>query len=340
MEWEDYKKRFYSASRKAGFSKEDQQKCLIYAKNIFSKKHPIIYDQSHLSLLVGFDLEYLLKVTNSQKHFYRKFKIAKKNGTEREISEPLPNLKEIQRWILEEILYKSVTSNYAKAYKTGFSIKDNARFHKNQKYVITLDIKNFFGSIKWGVIYKYFSGIGYINSVAIMLTNICTLEDTLPQGAPTSAALSNIISFPIDNKIAEYSKEHKLRYTRYADDITLSGDASPGNVIEFVTNLLKKYDFIVNQSKTRVLKQSQRQLVTGVVVNSKQLQAPASIRDELRKSIYFIEKFGIESHITHEGINKANYIHHLLGVANYIKFLNPKDKDAIKALEVLKPHLI
>ena len=163
MLWKEYQYRFIKKAYKEGYSQSEIEICLNYAKNLFDKKFPIIYSQHHLSLLVGYSEDYLYKVSNSSKKFYRVYEIPKKNGGTRTIAEPLPSLKEIQYWILENILYKCEVSKYAKAYVRGQSIKKNAKFHINQKVLLSLDIRDFFGSIKFFDIYKIFSSMGYSN---------------------------------------------------------------------------------------------------------------------------------------------------------------------------------
>lgn len=341
MEWEQYKNNFYHYAKFNGKNDNYITACLKYAENLFEKNLPVIYDQHHFSLLVGYNLSYLIKVSNSQKPFYREFKIPKKTKEEfRSITEPLPNLKNIQRWILEEILNKLTPSPYSKAFRKGYSIKDNARFHRKQKKVLTIDIENYFGSIDYNKVLKFFRDLGYSNAVAVMLANICTLDDELPQGSPTSPMLSNLITRRLDKRIAGFTDKNHIRYTRYADDLTFSGDFSEGQLINFVKFVLEDEGFIINERKTRVRKQNQRQEVTGIVVNEK-MQASRKYRRDLRKIMFFIKKYGINSHLEFIGEeNKLNYLYHLLGVVNFIINVNPNDLEAKEDYNYLKEILI
>ncbi|WP_342045934.1 retron St85 family RNA-directed DNA polymerase [Bacillus sp. OTU530] len=335
MIWEKYRRNFTDAALKAGHDDLYIKKNLEKAHLLYSQGLPIIYDQKHLSYLVGYSIEYLLKVSNSQKSFYRYFKIPKKNGDFRSIAEPLPNLKSIQRWILEEILYSCKTSEFAKAYKKNVSLKENARFHRRQKKVLTIDIKDFFGTIKDLEIYAFFSSLGYSRDVSAMLTNLCTLKGTLPQGAATSPALSNLVMRDIDKRIAAFSRENRIRYTRYADDLTFSGDFQEGKVIKFVDSVLKSKGFAINHEKTRVRLPHQRQEVTGIIVNEK-IQVSREMRRELRKNIYYIKKYGLDSHLMTVKREKYEYLKHLLGTANYIYSINPRDSEIYEYLEYLR----
>ncbi|MED0666648.1 retron St85 family RNA-directed DNA polymerase [Bacillus badius] len=335
MIWEEYRRNFMKAAVEKGRNSEYIEKNLAYAFQLYSQGLPIVYDQTHFSYLVGYNIEYLLKVSNSQRNFYRSFKIKKKNGGYRNISEPLPNLKFIQKWILEEILYCCKTNNFAKAYKRNVSLKDNAKFHRGQKKVLTIDIENFFGTIKSSSVYNFFSSLGYSENIVTMLTNICTLGGSLPQGASTSPALSNLLMRDIDKRIAAFCTKNKIRYTRYADDLTFSGDFQEGMIIKFVTEILKAEGFQLNEKKTRVRLQHQRQEVTGIIVNEK-MQVSAEVRKELRKNVYYIRKYGLDSHLEIIKKDKRQYLKHLLGMANHICFVNPKDNKAHAYLNYLK----
>lgn len=338
MKWENYKKHFIKEAKKESRSEDYILRCLEYAIKLFEKDLPIIYDQYHLSLLVGYDYDYLLKVSNCAELFYRQFFIPKKNGDLRKISEPLPNLKQIQKWILEEILYKIEVSEYAKAFQKGKSIKDNARFHRNQKKVLTVDIEKFFDSISHQEVLKVFIGLGYAKGIAVMLTNLCCLKKQLPQGGITSPALSNIIMRAIDKRIVGFTKKSNIRYSRYADDMTFSGDISEGKIINFVSFALASKNLYLNPKKTRVMGQNKKQEITGIVVNRK-MQASRDYRREIRKEIYFIKKFGLNSHLDKIKCTKSNYLKHLLGKVNFALFVNPKDSELKDYFEYLKQLL-
>jgi RNA-directed DNA polymerase len=334
LDWQQYVEKFKLASSEQGFNEEYIEACLKYASRLHEKNLPIVFDQEHLSLLVGYHLIYMVAVSHSAPKFYRVFEIDKKSGGTRKIAEPLPSLKEIQRWVLDNILYKCEPSKFAKGFIPKTSIRDNARFHRKQELVLSLDIKDFFSSVKIGRVYNFFRRLGYQKSVVYLLTHLCTLDGCLPQGAPTSPALSNLIVLRLDRRLSGFALKEKIRYTRYADDITFSGKFEPGRIIKFVRKVVADEGLELNEMKTRLMQKHQRQEVTGIVVNNK-LQAPRSKRRELRKTIYFIEKYGIDSHIQHTQNLKANYIRHLLGVANFFLFVNPKDQGAKKSIEIL-----
>ena len=334
MNFEQYAKDFEKKAKESGRDEAYIKTCLAYAQNLKKNNLPIIYSLDHLANLVGFKESYLRFASHKTDGYYRNFSIPKKSGGIRLINEPLPNLKSIQIWILENILYKLDTSTYAKAFIRKKSIKDNSRFHRGQPMVLTLDIENFFPSLSVVLINSFFRKMGYSKKVSYILTRLCSLSGGLPQGAPTSPALSNLLFKPLDNKIANYCIPRNIRYTRYADDMTFSGEFSCNKIIHFVRQTLSNLRLDLNEKKTRLMRAHQRQEVTGIVVNKK-LQAPIDCRKELRQCIYYIEKYGIESHLEKIGEMRGNYVSHLLGKANFILFINPHDKDALKAKNIL-----
>lgn len=326
MEWIEYKLKFIKAAKKNNKSDKYCEYWLEYAENLWKHNLPIIFTQEHLCALLGFEPVYVYAVSNSPVKFYHCYQISKKNGKKRNISEPLPNLKEIQHWILENILYCFEVSPYAKAYIKGKSIKDNVRFHRRQKKVLSLDIKDFYNHLTDWMVYQLFIEAGYSEAVGMMLTNLCCLEGNLPQGAPTSAALSNILMRNFDYKIGEFCKNSKIRFTRYADDMTFSGKFDEAKVISFVKKNLKGLQLSINEEKTRVRKQGQQQEVTGIVVNYKP-QLAKSIRKDIRKNLYYINKYGLQSHLKYIQEERSKYLEHLFGVINFALFINPNDKE-------------
>lgn len=329
MMWQAYTRDFQKQAEKQGFKEPEIKILLDYAEKLYENKYPIIFDLNHLGRYTKIKPEYFYKVLNAPDKFYRYFNIPKKNGQMRRIAEPLPLLKGIQHWILNNILNLVPVHPCAKAFKTNSSIKENAKFHLKQPVVVAVDIEDFFTNISFYKVRQAFMDIGYYKDLATVLANLCCLKSNLPQGAPTSPALSNIVMYGFDQSIYSALKKENLRYTRYADDITVSGDLAPGAIIAFLSVHLKKAGFDLNKKKTRVLQGNQRQLVTGVVVNNK-LRVCRTYRKKIRQEMYYIEKFGLESHIMHCNITKSNYIKHLLGKVNHVLNINSKDMEMKK----------
>ncbi len=329
MNFENYKTAFKHKATEAGYSFDNLMKCLVYAEKLFANNVPVIYNTTHLAALVGYEKHYIKRAIAHTQFFYAKYKIRKNNGGIRTISEPLPGLKEIQLWILENILYKIPISKYAKAYVPKMNFKQNLYFHKKQPKVLCLDLENFFPSITFNYVEQIFRSIGYSNVVSNLLAKLCCLNGNLPQGAPTSPYLSNIFMNPIDDIISNYCKENKIRFTRYADDLTFSGEFDQTAIIELVQNTISNFNLKLRPEKTKLMTQSMRQVVTGIVVNEK-LQVQFRKRNKLRQEIYYIKKFGLQSHVQRKQITKGNYLLHLLGQVNYILLINPEDMEFLE----------
>ena len=327
MNYPTYETKFRKKAIDAGYSEDNIQKCLEYAKNLLDKGYPVIYNSSNLSALVGYKRSYIKRAVFFTDYFYRQFTIAKKNGKPRQIKEPLPSLKEIQLWILTNILYKSEVSKFAKAYLPEKSILDNVKYHKDQKKVICIDLDNFFPSIKEHHVLQMFINFGYSKRVSEVLSKLCCNNGSLPQGAPTSPQLSNIYLYNFDTTISKYCIDKKIRYTRYADDMTFSGQVNEDELFELLERELNSIDLKINERKTKIMTPNMRQVVTGVIVNKK-LQVPLEKRKELRQAIYYIEKFGLTNHLAKINCSRGFYLKHLLGLVNYVLFINPDDNEA------------
>ena len=339
MDFKEYKKAYTNQALALGVSLDAIEVAIEYAEQLYKKNLPIIYDQQHFFQLVGYDEEYVIAIANQSEYFYKKYSIPKRNGDRRIIHEPLPSLKEIQTWILEYILNpgaKTYVSPVAKAYMPKQSVRDNARFHKGQKYVLCLDLKDFFGSISFRQVFSVFRNMGYSRALATLLSNICVLDNALPQGAPTSPMLSNMVFRYYDDKIFDYCKSKNIRYTRYADDLTFSGDFNCKEVVSFIRKVLSKTSFAINDNKTKFVSRGNRQEVTGVVVNEK-LQASAIYRKKIRQEVYYIIKFGVDKHLEAIKWERSiiDYLHHLLGRINFTLTINQNDSEMRKYYEYI-----
>ncbi len=329
MKFELYKEEFEKKAKNAGYSLDNIQLCLKYAENIFENNVPVIYNTTHLSALVGYNKLYLKRASRFTGSFYRDFQIRKKNGSLRLISEPLPSLKEIQLWILENILSNITLSPFAKAYRKKIGLIENLKFHKNQSKVFSIDLENFFPSITTNSVESIFRSLGYSELVSNLLAKLCTKDNSLPQGAPTSPYLSNIFFKEVDFKIAEFCIQNKIKYTRYADDLSFSGSFDEKILLKFVCDLISPIGLNINKKKTKLMKRGTRQTVTGIVVNEKP-QVVFHKRNKLRQELYFIKKFGLENHINHNKITQSNYLKHILGQINFILQINPNDKEFLE----------
>lgn len=335
MRWEDVEKNIKKECKANRKNSEYTQKYIAYSKKLFDNNLPIISSPKHFSLLVGIDHQYICNMAYAEGRFYRHFSIPKTNGKTRDIDEPLPDLKFVQTWILKNILEKCPVSDYAKAYLKGRTLKHNARFHRGQKVLVTMDIKDFFPSISICDVTTIFKNMGYYDDLSCFLAHLCCYNNVLPQGAPTSPYLSNLRMISLDYKISNYTSQKNIRYTRYADDMTFSGNFNPHFLVNDISKIVFGEGFSINSKKTRVAKRNARQEVTGIIVNS-HMQISKEKRKKIRQQVYYIKKFGLESHLEHINENRANYLNHLLGQINFALFVNPKDKEMKEYFELIK----
>ena len=200
------------------------------------------------------------------------------------------------------------------------------------------DVKSFFSSISFFEVYKIFKSFGYTKKLSVLFAKICCLDNYLPQGAPTSPYLSNLFAKRLDKRIGTYCVKNQLRFTRYSDDITISGDISEeqiGKIKGLVTFVLQDYGLSVNNEKTQILRKSNRQIVTGIVVNQK-LSVGVKKKKKIRQEMYYIKKYGLDSHIIYSKIEKQNYIYHLIGIVNWVLTLEKNNKEFLEYKVYLK----
>ena len=173
--------------------------------------------------LLGVKEEVLKEILKDISGHYREFWIGKRKGGYRMISAPDKELKAIQDTINHRVLSFVNIHPAATGFRCKMSISDNVRPHLGKPYVLKTDIHDFFGSVRSPRIRKMFEDMGYPPKIARVLAALCCVHRCLPQGASTSPALSNIISYEMDKKLAALATEYNLVYTRYADDLTFSG---------------------------------------------------------------------------------------------------------------------
>lgn len=274
----------------------------------------------------------LYSISNNIENNYKIYHIKKKNGKYRTIYEPSPLLKNIQKRILENILNNKKISKYAKAYHKGISLKDNASPHIKKDIILKLDINNFFENISFLDVYNSCFQIEYFpKSIGMLLTYLCTYEDHLVIGSPTSAYISNLVMKDFDEEVGSWCENNNITYTRYSDDMTFSGNFNPSEVIKFVKKNLLYLNLTLNNAKTHVIKKSSNQNVTGITVNEK-IQANINYRRKIRQEIYYIKKYGLTSHIRKTNIktDEKTYINSLYGRISFVLSVNSNDKEFLE----------
>jgi len=256
---------------------------------IFGKKPALppagALNLAELSRRLGVDAGMLSAI----KIVYQPFTIPKRNGEPRQILAPAADLKNVQRLILRCILKKLNAHDAVHGFERGRSIVTNARVHVGAAVVLRLDLKDFFPSTSSARVESYFRAIGWDAECAAVLTKVCTHENGLPQGAPTSPRLSNLVNYRLDTRLAALGRAYNATYTRYADDLTFSVRPPPGAVFRCANILIHDAKQIVSDEgyrlhtdrKLKIHRKHDSQRVTGLVVNQI-VQLPRETRRRLR----------------------------------------------------------
>ena len=244
--------------------------------------------------------------------YYRNFQIEKKCGGKRNISMPRKGLALAQDRLCPVLNYVYSPGPYVKAFVKGTSFLDNARYHEGQRWILNVDLENFFGHITFPRVRGLFrsSLFGFNERVSTIIARVCTFEGALPQGASTSPIIANLIAYSLDRSLVKIARSEQLKFTRYSDDISIS--SSKGVIPKSVVRDYRDFDdhrevvigdklreavrdagFSINPSKTRLMLRNDRQEVTGLIVNKR---ANIWRRDisKLRMKIYSIKRVGLE----------------------------------------------
>lgn len=291
--------------------------------------------------LLGVEAVRLKEILQDVSSHYREFWIRKQKGGYRMISAPDKELKSIQDTIYHRILLPVNVHPVATGFRRQHSIVDNVRPHLGKRCVLKTDIHDFFLSIRSPRVKQTFENIGYPKNISKVLGELCCRRRHLPQGASTSPALSNIIAYEMDRKLAAMAEEFGLTYTRYADDLTFSGDVFPKEqVLVRVKEIIREEKFEPNHEKTRFLNEYDRKIITGISVSSGvKLTIPKARKREIRKNVYFILTKGLAEHQRRIGSHDPAYLKRLIGTLCYWRSIEPDNtyvSDSIVALKRLQ----
>ena len=272
-------------------------------------------DAAHLAWLAD-PLQRQRRTAPGLLHHYRYRWQARPHAAPRLLEAPLPRLAARQRTLLREVLALVPVHPAAHGFVGGRSVATALRPHAGADVLVCLDLAAFFASVTAGRVYGLFRAAGYPEPVAHLLTGLTTVRAPvavvarmppggtpeqrfelrhrlarghLPTGAPTSPALANLAAYHLDARIAGLAARLDARYTRYADDLILSGGPplrrGADRLVRAVTRIAAEEGFAVNPAKTRVRVRSQRQLVLGAVVNERPT-VPREEYDRLRAVLH------------------------------------------------------
>lgn len=313
-------------------------------------KLPVLESERALAAWLGIPLSRLRWFTHDRPAdtvwHYVAYTLPKRSGGQRLILAPKRELKALQRRILRDLLDKVPPSEVAHGFVAGRSIVTNAAPHVGKQVVLNLDLENFFPSITFPRVRGLFLLLGYSFSVASALALLCTGHEREPfeynnkqyfvsigprhlvQGAPTSPALANLIAYRLDRRLNGLATKHGLAYTRYADDLTFSGDdlSEALFLLDVLPHLISDEGFTINCAKTHLFRPSARQMVTGLVVNE-QLGTPRTLRRRLRAILHNARSTGLAAQNT-EG--HEDFRAYLLGLIGFVEEANPAHAAPLK----------
>lgn len=294
---------------------------------------PVIFEREHLSRLLGVHAGFFDFCLSRPQENYRVFEIPKRRGGVRHLVAPKQVLKKCQRWINLNILAGLKISPVVKGFVVGRSVISHAKSHHRNKFVLVVDIENFFPTIDFGRVYSVFSQVGYSQNVSTALAAICCLDRALPQGAPTSPAISNLVCSRLDKRLSALASKNKLTYTRYADDMAFSGAVFRKGFELQVYEIINQEGFRPNVKKTRIMQPKGQRIITGISIGRDKIRVPRDFKRQLRSEVYFVLKYGLVSHCLNKNIRSPSYIDTLLGRLNYWRQVEP---DEIFALDLYK----
>lgn len=231
---------------------------------------PVFNSIKDLANLIHIDAERLAILTRRSERFYKNYTIPKRTGGVRKISQPSRELKAIQAWILRNILDNLAPSEHAMAYLRGKKLIDNLSPHSGNRYFLSVDIEDFFPSVRRWRVERVFELLGYSEQAVYILANLCTYMGGLPQGGVTSPSLSNLCTLNLDRRLAGLTSRRNIVFTRYADDMTFSTNNRIVvlRALPTILHIIQSEYFWPNASKIRLLGPRNQCRITGLVKNS------------------------------------------------------------------------
>lgn len=280
---------------------------------------------------LGLEPQFLLELADKASSLYETFDYPKRRGGYRTISVPNDRLKSIQRVLLAGLFLRVTMPAHVHGCVKGRSIVTNARGHVNKPIVINIDLTDFFGSIRFDTVFEiYRTHLRCDESLANTLARLTTYGGVLPQGAPTSPALANLAALGLDRELIEICDANKgpyaFHYTRYVDDITISGGNDLIFLVDEFYKAIENNGFRANPNKLRIARPNSRQKVTGVIVNQKP-NPPKKLVRKIRQEIFYCRKFGLEGHCEKTGYEVEEFLRRLKGLIGYVRMSRPELAD-------------
>lgn len=356
---------YISRGREKNVSEDILNNAVEQIQKVSNSKYelPGILSLKHLAIRTGTTYNFLRGAVSRKRSLkiYNKFSINKRSGGRRFIHVPTPELMKAQKWINIHILRSLQTHKASFAFTPGSSIYKCASQHCGAQWLIKMDITGFFESISEIQVHRVFKGLGYSPLVSFELTKICTIgvKDLslrrlypswlvkkhnkkilmyssevlgyLPQGAPTSPMLSNLVMHDLDEKIECIAARYNLTYTRYSDDLTFSTRGKNFNrsqaqdLIAKVSKDLLAKGFRPQHRKTTIIPPGSRKIVLGLQVDGDFPRLKREFKDNLRQHFYYLEKHCPVEHAQRRGFESVSGLkNHIKGLVDYAKMIEPQ----------------
>jgi RNA-directed DNA polymerase len=315
-----------------------------------TKIPPEFSDEGALLAYLKLSQAELRKIWWFRRRMYRQFEIGKVGGKTRSISAPNKRLKHVQGQVARVLdgLYR--VRHPVHGFVSDKSVKTNAQAHLRRRFIVNLDLKDFFPSITEGRVGGLLRAIGVDSRVADIIARLCTNDGCLPQGAPTSPVISNMICFRLDKQLMSFAKVSRCIYTRYADDITFSSDQpmsalfegavpspgrfSPDLLVPRLRAIFAANGFEINAEKAHYADRYSRRMVTGLKVNE-MINVDRRYVRNIRAALYSVRALGAEEaqkkFVTKLG-GKADLGAHLQGKISWLRFIRGQSDPVVRAM--------
>ena len=338
-----------------------------YCERLRRRGLPVIATLGHLSQIVGVGYEFLHSTVQRRREGanYQTFHIAKRAGGRRLIHAVGRDLLRAQRFLNTEVLQHVQPHPASFAYHASGGVRRCAAMHCEARWLLNFDIENFFHRINEIDVYRVFNDLGYRRLLSFELSRLCTTTQrighdhervqfnyppepyrhaggygpyyfqpqrlgALPQGAPTSPMLSNLVARSLDVRLQEIADRNGCVYTRYGDDVSLSctRDLRSGHGISHlhtcISQAISAEGFAVNRAKTRVSPPGARKVVLGLLVDGPEPRLTKSMRRRIEQPLYAAKKFGIDKAAAEAGFRSTHgYYNHLYGLVMYARYADP-----------------
>jgi len=342
---------FKAAALEQGVSAASIQKLAAEGERLRLKELPVVFTLGHLAAICDVPYRYLRDIVSREFDPYRVFNIRKRSGGYRQITVPEPALMRVQKWIHQNILLSATVSPISTAFSLGAGPVKNAEQHQGCRWLVKVDVTSFFESVSERQVYRVFRGVGYPALLSFELTRLCTrfpmglsknkrrrwrgnhkvysilpytakLIGHLPQGAPTSPILANLVCAKLDTRLMELASKCGGVITRYADDIAFSASEFDRTrakaLIADITAALIGFGFRRNDAKTHVVPPGARRIVTGLLVDSGKPRLTKAFRDKLRFHLYHARTKGVRVHCEKRKFRSLlGFREHLRGLIAY-----------------------